>query len=119
MGDIEKKFADKLSSEEIQWIRDKYVSRAYIDGRSTVIANLKKQVDKYEKEMLKIIDGRIEARQEQIERTHRNEIATIKNEYITEIKELTEKLEKWKAMYTGQCEANKILVNMLGGKENE
>lgn len=27
-----------------------------------------------------------------------------------ELEEMKQKLEKWKAMYTGQCEANKVLI---------
>lgn len=31
-----------------------------------------------------------------------------------EMNAIEEKIEKWKSMYTGQCEANKILINKLG-----
>lgn len=32
------------------------------------------------------------------------------------VNELEKSIEKWKSMYTGQCEANKKLINLLGDK---
>lgn len=42
---------------------------------------------------------------------------SIKNSNLQQkVNELEKSIEKWKAMYTGQCEANKKLIDMLGDK---
>lgn len=64
------------------------------------------------REYKKICYENNEAFKKIIEKETEQKLQQIQDEYES-------KLNKWKAMYTGQCEANRILIEKLGGITND
>ena len=48
--------------------------------------------------------------------SYRDRLLNENSDLEQKVNELEKSIEKWKSMYTGQCEANKKLINLLGDK---
>ena len=99
---------------------DEYVHKGQYKAIRKENERLKEKMERYDVDIQSIIDEKVKQKEKWVEEALRNTKQMIQNEsdykinsLQTEKEELEKKLEKWKAMYTGQCEANRILIQKI------
>jgi predicted RNase H-like nuclease (RuvC/YqgF family) len=115
----------KKFEEILNKLSDEYVHKGQYKAIRKENEKLKEKMERYDVDIQSIIDERVKQKEKWIEEALRNTKQRIQNEadykvksLQTEKEELEKKLEKWKAMYTGQCEANRILIQKIERLEN-
>lgn len=110
----------KKFKEILNKLSDEYVHKGRYKKTLKENEKLKEKMKKYDSDIQSIIDERVKQKEKWVEEALRNTKQIIQNEadykielLQTEKEELEKKLEKWKAMYTGQCEANRILIQKI------
>ena len=110
----------KKFEEILNKLSDEYVHKGQYKKTLKENEELKEKMKKYDSDIQSIIDERVKYKEKWVEEALKNTKQIIQNEadykielLQTEKEELEKKLEKWKAMYTGQCEANRILIQKI------
>lgn len=110
----------KKFEEILNKLSDEYVHKGQYKKTLKENEELKEKMKKYDSDIQSIIDERVKHKEKWVEEVLQNTKQIIQNEadykielLQTEKEELEKKLEKWKAMYTGQCEANRILIQKI------
>lgn len=124
---VDKKYNNERTANDIKKfeeilnkLSDEYVHKGQYKAIRKENEKLKEKMERYDVDIQSIIDERVKQKEKWIEEALRNTKQMIQNDadykiksIQTEKEELEKKLEKWKAMYTGQCEANRILIQKI------